>query len=171
MGKIGKDSPTFIQPVSERSDGIKSFFQKQNASPAKPKVKSEASSAPRPLRHEEDEEEKDKTDLKEEAEGIKAEVTAKDEELGLGDDSNAPNPGGGVKAEEATLAEKREDDEKQDTSTTLTKRRREEKGGAGHRTKVLRKDSGEEGNQAVSRIEFERCRPALPAPSLRLCAS
>ncbi|WVF69072.1 hypothetical protein IAT40_003846 [Kwoniella sp. CBS 6097] len=37
VGKIGNNSPTFIQPVSERSDGIKSFFQKQAPSPAKPK--------------------------------------------------------------------------------------------------------------------------------------
>lgn len=37
VGKVGTNSPTFIQPVSQRADGIKSFFQKQvsAASPAK----------------------------------------------------------------------------------------------------------------------------------------
>ena len=39
VGKVGTNSPTFVQPVSERSDGIKSFYQKQSssASPAKAK--------------------------------------------------------------------------------------------------------------------------------------
>jgi hypothetical protein len=31
VGKIGAESPTFIKPVSERSDGIKAMFTKQLA--------------------------------------------------------------------------------------------------------------------------------------------
>jgi hypothetical protein len=43
VGKVSNNSPTFIEPVSERSDGIKSFFQKQT--PAKPKADMKPSSS------------------------------------------------------------------------------------------------------------------------------
>jgi hypothetical protein len=163
VGKVGKESPTFIQPVSERSDGIKSFFNKQ--SPAKTKVKAEpettkSSTSTRPK-------ESVKDEIKEEAkvdpEGIKSEITPKDEEKGLGDDSNAPNPDPSsdiefvnssdskaevkkeVKNESSAKEEKKEEkeeerEEKEDLSTTLTMRKRDEKGGAGQRTKVIRRD-------------------------------
>ncbi|WWD18830.1 hypothetical protein CI109_103285 [Kwoniella shandongensis] len=91
VGKIGTNSPTYIQPVSERADGIKSFFSKQAPSPAKSKkeptpiptksVKSEPISSTHKMKEE----------LKEEAEGIETEIGPGDEEKGLGDDSNAPN--------------------------------------------------------------------------------
>ena len=162
MGKIGKDSPTIIQPVSERSDGIKSFFQKQTTSPAKPKAEPPSSKAA----GESTPEQKVKDDdVKVKPEGIKAEISAKDEEKGLGDDSNAPNPASGsvVKKEEhlspSTTAKLEKDEvaseeDDKDTSTSLTKRKRDEKGGAGHRTKVVRKES-DEGTKAVSHLISE----------------
>ena len=179
VGKIGKDSPTFIQPVSERSDGIKSFFQKQTTSPAKPKPKTNPISHATPSKSggpSSPERKVKGEDTKVKAGGIKSEITPKDEEKGLGDDSNAPNlastpglasgsgsgSGSGVKKEEpsspSTKVPKAEkeivkvgsDDEDKDTSTSLTKRKREEKGGAGQRTKVIRKES-DDGNKAVSR--------------------
>ena len=171
VGKIGKDSPTFIQPVSERSDGIKSFFQKQTTSPAKPIPKStlSPSKAPTPsspkvkIKDETEPEIQDEKsgvkveETKMKAEGIKAEITPQDEEKGLGDDSNAPNPSSESrnKKEEplntskiGKMEDADTDEEDKDTSTSLTKRRREEKGGAGQRTKVIRRD--DEGPKAVS---------------------
>jgi hypothetical protein len=143
VGKVGKESPTFIQPVSERSDGIKSFFNKQTT-PAisKPKagVKDEHPSPPpsNKVKQEiktEDNEVKGKAES--DPEGIKSEITPKDEEPGLGDDSNAPNP---TTIDDTKSDFKPEKEEKEDLSTTLTKRKRDEKGGAGQRTKVVRRD-------------------------------
>lgn len=86
VGKIGTNSPTFIQPVSERTDGIKSFFSKQqSSSPAKSKLLSA------------------KADLMAASKGVDRQVKAHfemglrsdiagDVEENLGDDSNAPNP-------------------------------------------------------------------------------
>ncbi|TXT13263.1 hypothetical protein VHUM_00630 [Vanrija humicola] len=37
VGKIGRSEQSYILPVAERKDGIKSFFAKQQPSPAKPK--------------------------------------------------------------------------------------------------------------------------------------
>ncbi|WVQ96585.1 hypothetical protein IAU59_003690 [Kwoniella sp. CBS 9459] len=115
VGKIGNNSPTFIQPVSERSDGIKSFFQKQAPSPAKPKkevktederrnqvAKEDAVKAEKShVKNEDTESVKREEDvkptvsstetIKEEAEGIETQIEADDNEKGLGDDSNAPN--------------------------------------------------------------------------------
>lgn len=179
VGKVGKESPTFIQPVSERSDGIKSFFNKQ--SPAKPKPAEPLSKAEgKPSGEAKDEEKpevggpakeelespsnaragrsvKEEMEVKADPEGIKSEITPQDEEKGLGDDSSAPNPisdskpkvedeaptRAEAKTEQGTREkeEKEETEEKEDLSTTLTKRKRDEKGGAGQRTKVLRKDS------------------------------
>jgi hypothetical protein len=157
VGKVGKESPTFIQPVSERSDGIKSFFNKQ--SPAKTKIKAEpetikSSPSTRPKESVKDEV-KEEQKVKADPEGIKSEITPKDEEKGLGDDSNAPNPDPSSDIEvvdspdskskakkevKAENVEKKEEEEKEDLSTTLTKRKRDEKGGAGQRTKVIRRD-------------------------------
>jgi hypothetical protein len=105
--------------------------------------------------------------LKVKSEGIKTELSPEDEEEGLGDDSNAPNSTlspsvSRVKKEEqepptSTSSSKKPKNEEsesgpedKDTSTSLTKRKREEKGGAGHRTKVARKES-DEGTKAVNR--------------------
>jgi hypothetical protein len=157
VGKVGKESPTFIQPVSERSDGIKSFFNKQ--SPSKTKIKAEpettkSSTSTRPKESVKDEI-KEESKMKVDPEGIKSEITPKDEEEGLGDDSNAPNPDPSSDIEvvgspdskskakkevKAENAEEKEEEEKEDLSTTLTKRKRDEKGGAGQRTKVIRRD-------------------------------
>ncbi|WVR06676.1 hypothetical protein IAU60_003708 [Kwoniella sp. DSM 27419] len=122
VGKIGNNSPTFIQPVAERSDGIKSFFQKQGNSPAKPKKEVIASHKQSKVQDSKDDVKLGSTPdgikpedvtgaakpkikstvkqetLKEEAEGIKAEIVDGDVEKGLGDDSNAPNDN--AKAEE-----------------------------------------------------------------------
>ncbi|OCF35057.1 hypothetical protein I316_03097 [Kwoniella heveanensis BCC8398] len=112
VGKIGNNSPTFIQPVSERSDGIKSFFQKQTSSPTKPKkeVKQEekTTTEKQKVKTEKAEEENDhsgpvkvkddgkpitpeKKSIKEEAEGIETRLKGNDKEKDIGDDSNAPN--------------------------------------------------------------------------------
>jgi len=165
VGKVGKESPTFIQPVSERSDGIKSFFNKQSPSKTKAKVEPEttkSSTSTRPKESVKDEI-KEEPKVTADPEGIKSEITPKDEEKGLGDDSNAPNPNhssdievvespdskAGVKKEvknedspkeEKKEAKEEEKVEKEDLSTTLTKRKRDEKGGAGQRTKVIRRD-------------------------------
>lgn len=146
VGKIGTNSPTYIQPVSERSDGIKSFFQKQQPSPAKPKaVKSEKVKAEELVLSAEK--------VKEEAEGIKAEIGEGDEEKGLGDDSNAPNPE--VKDEPVV----NEDDAKL-SGVSPSKRKRplpeeeqEERNGkgqekrGGRQTKVIRKASGDDNKE------------------------
>ena len=157
VGKVGKESPTFIQPVSERSDGIKSFFNKQ--SPAKSNAKAElettkSSTSTRP-KESVKEEVKEEAKMKVDPEGIKSEITPKDEEKGLGDDSNAPNPDPSSDIEMVNSPDskvevkkemknetpaKEEEGEKEDLSTTLTKRKRDEKGGAGQRTKVIRRD-------------------------------
>jgi hypothetical protein len=109
---------------------------------------------------------KSESDVKEE--GIKSEITPKDQEAGLGDDSNAPNESSeqkpktdqeakpsesqrDIKSELHRDTDKKEKDgvkEDKDTSTTLTKRRREEKGGAGQRTKVIRRE--DDSDKAVS---------------------
>jgi hypothetical protein len=113
---------------------------------------------------------KSESDVKEE--GIKSEITPKDQEAGLGDDSNAPNESSeqkpnpdqeakpseskrDIKSEPHRETDKKEKDgvkedqeEDKDTSTTLTKRRREEKGGAGQRTKVVRRE--DDSDKAVS---------------------
>jgi hypothetical protein len=166
VGKIGKDSPTFIQPVSERSDGIKSFFNKQTTSPAKPKVNVKAemdtqkgSDLASSRNSSSTKREENDVDIKVKAEGIKSEITTKDEELGLGDDSNAPNLKTEIKEEAEAKGEreveKEEDEEDKDTSTTLTKRKRDEKGGAGHRTKVTRRDE-DDSKKDVSVLPYKR---------------
>jgi len=166
VGKVGKESPTFIQPVSERSDGIKSFFNKQSPAKAKPEIdpglqpKAEPKADPAQSEKVKEEPEpemageaKDEPEstkpssssskinpVKDDPEGIESKITPKDEEKGLGDDSNAPNPVSDSKP--SVFDTKVEDiEEKEDLSTTLTKRKRDEKGGAGQRTKVIRRDS------------------------------
>ena len=122
VGKVGTNSPTFIQPVSERADGIKSFFQKQTGtSPAKksiiPKseIKDDKAGTTRGVKRERSAD--TKSDIKEEGQDrkrrrssssiiegtregeeeeiktvIKDEEGKEDPEPGLGVDSNAPAP-------------------------------------------------------------------------------
>jgi len=169
VGKVGKESPTFIQPVSERSDGIKSFFNKQSPAKAKseidPGLQPKAEPKADPTQSEKVKEEPEpksidkakepestkssssssKTNpVKDDPEGIESKITPKDQEKGLGDDSNAPNPVSDTKPSISDTKVQDEGDgieEKEDLSTTLTKRKRDEKGGAGQRTKVIRRDS------------------------------
>ncbi|KAK8864145.1 hypothetical protein IAR55_001391 [Kwoniella newhampshirensis] len=108
VGKIGTNSPTYIQPVSERADGIKSFFSKQAPSPVKSKV--EASK--KPIKAESALTSQPKRDLKEEAEVLETQIGAGDEEKGLGDDSNAPN----VKSEQVNVDEAISNIKPEDTS-------------------------------------------------------
>lgn len=148
VGKIGNNSPTFIQPVSERSDGIKSFFQKQQPSPAK---KGEKMPSPEKVAHQDDEEKPTKAEIKEEAEGIKAEVADGDQEKGLGDDSNAPNPEASAEEkpsikEEAGAKRKRGKDA--ELEDEVQEKKPEKRGG--HQTRVIRRTSSDDGNKAVS---------------------
>jgi hypothetical protein len=156
VGKVGKESPTFIQPVSERSDGIKSFFNKQNTpAKSKPGVKAEPSSPTREQKPKAEPNPNVKAEVKVEAksdpEGIKSEITPKDEEPGLGDDSNAPNS---TTVDDTKSDFKPEKEEKEDLSTTLTKRKRDEKGGAGQRTKVVRRDEDDSNKEVRYSFEF-----------------
>lgn len=79
VGKVGTNSPTYIEPVSERKDGIAAFFKHQEniKSPAKKSKKEVVPSA------------KASKDVKDEH--VKE---PKDDDVaqieGLGDDSNAP---------------------------------------------------------------------------------
>ena len=125
VGKIGTQSPTYIQPVSERADGIKSFFSKQ--SPAKVQKEKPQSSRPADVK----DEKPDQGTVK--AKGGEEE-SMKNEDLG--DDSNAPNPDSGKAVKEETK--------------TPTKRAREEVKQAGRQTKVTRKSSDGEGKPGVS---------------------
>lgn len=153
VGKIGTNSPTYIQPVAERSDGIKSFFQKQHPSPAKPKT-SQQKSPTKQVKTEARPEESMKDDLK-------SEITPDDEEKGLGDDSNAPNPATkdekpsvrketedsedivkledlGVTKEEASIPSKRKREEHEEQEEEKGEKKKPEKH-AGRQTKVIRK--------------------------------
>lgn len=80
VGKVGTNSPSFILPVAERSDGIKAFFTK--ASPAKAPAEKAKETKPKRVPA---------------AKGpLEAEQNAKQETLDeMGDDSNAPNPSPG----------------------------------------------------------------------------
>ncbi|ORY24591.1 hypothetical protein BCR39DRAFT_507438 [Naematelia encephala] len=141
VGKIGNNSPTFIEPVAERSDGIKSFFAKQSPKKAVkaevkvPFAKHDPISA--------------KEGIEQEATGIIAEVGDGDEEVGLGDDSNAPNPS--AKEEEKPSIKTDKQDEKKpgrlnDIPNSAKGKRKaadealaeeaEKKERAGHRTKI-----------------------------------
>ncbi|WWC96412.1 hypothetical protein V866_003280 [Kwoniella sp. B9012] len=152
VGKIGNNSPTFIQPVSERKDGIKSFFSKQQSSPVKPK-KEESNKSPIKVKIE------DEKKVKEKAEGIESEITPKDEEKGLGDDSNAPNQDrahtnqdlpaddkGSVKVEQAGQHRKRERSDDEDEDEDVKEVEPPRRGTGGHQTKVIRKNV-DEGNK------------------------
>jgi len=136
--------------VSERSDGIKSFFHKQQASPAKGV---DHSASPRtPVK---ETEKPTKAEIKEEAEGIDTEVTAHDGEKGLGDDSNAPDPEAteeekpsieaeaGSKRKRGRPAEVVADEEEQE--------KKQEKRG-GHQTKVIRRTPSDDTNKAVGSL-------------------
>jgi hypothetical protein len=166
VGKIGTNSPTYIQPVSERADGIKSFFQKQQPSPAKAKPSVKDGTVKKEKIEEEDEEEikaevnpvkgeglqaeERKSEI---GDGIKSELPDGDEEKGLGDDSNAPNPEPnpdikpslkseiGVKDVPVVGKRKRiEEDVVEDGKP-------ERKGG--QQTRVIRRALSEEGNKEV----------------------
>lgn len=176
MGKIGTNSPTYIQPVSERSDGIKSFFQKQQPSPAKSKsgsvtrVKSEVK---------EEAEQKPKTEEGEKP--IKTEIEGKEEE-NLGDDSNAPNPLP-VKEETKETEMTKEDIRAAPDSTPKRKRQEVETEGnndekaiatrqtrGGHQTKVIRhnSDDAKTDQPAITRFfqsPSKRTEQKPPAPS------
>jgi hypothetical protein len=156
VGKIGTNSPTFIEPVSERSDGIKSFFTKQSPAKKGPaQTPAKAESKP-------DTGSKAKSRAKE----LKSEIVDGDEEQDLGDDSNAPNP---VKSEDEKPSLKREASEEISTPSKRNRKSapKEEpievlddedakkpssKRKGGHQTKVVRKTE-DEGNEAVSLLE------------------
>ncbi|WVW85099.1 hypothetical protein I302_107136 [Kwoniella bestiolae CBS 10118] len=169
VGKIGNNSPTFIQPVSERKDGIKSFFSKQQSSPVKPKKEEGSHPSPKQVKTEQ---------VKEEAEGIKSEITPKDEEKGLGDDSNAPNKGDST-ADQIGQQNEEEDKEvvKAGKEQETGKRKRSEgedngdeeiqeidkpkRGTGGHQTKVVRKtvDEGDKEQPAITNFFKSPSRP------------
>ncbi|WWC71123.1 uncharacterized protein I206_105076 [Kwoniella pini CBS 10737] len=162
VGKIGNNSPTFIQPVSERKDGIKSFFSKQQQS-SPGKVKKEETSPISTKKQQPSQEDESslirdvkKEDMKEEAEGIKSKISQKDEEKGLGDDSNAPNPieseikpevndNIGKRKREDGEEKSQEDDEAEEKPTL-------KRGTGGHQTKVIRKnvDEGDKEQPAIT---------------------
>jgi hypothetical protein len=80
VGKVGTNSPSFILPVAERSDGIKAFFTKASPAKAAP-AKSEAIEKTKP-----------KSPASSKA-TVKSDPDPKQETIEeLGDDSNAPNP-------------------------------------------------------------------------------
>lgn len=134
VGKIGKSDPSYILPVAERKDGIKSFFMKQ--SPAKPKA--------------------NKADVKEEANPDVSEAKpavkpdAKFEVPGDGDKPSAKqdmsadnaNPEGTAVKEEDDKPKPDEEEAEPPTSQTSTgggKRKREDEPRRGGRqTKILR---------------------------------
>jgi len=78
VGKVGTNSPTYIEPVSERKDGIASFFKKQEEKIQKGPSTTKAESTATPIK----------------SEPVHSPVKVKKEEekvvAGLGDDSNAP---------------------------------------------------------------------------------
>ena len=145
VGKIGNNSPTFIQPVSERTDGIKSFFQKQQPSPNK---KVEGAMSPK---HRQGKDEK--PSIIGVAEGIETKIEDDDDEKGLGDDSNAPNPT--AKAEEKTSIEEEVGDKRKlgeeaiGDEEELEQTKPEKRGG--HQIKVIRRTASDDSNKAVSR--------------------
>ena len=148
VGKIGTNSPTYIQPVSERADGIKSFFQKQTSSPAKGK----AEKAPKADKSSnEDTKSEFKGEgrsgpVKTESDETKPKVESK-LEPDVGDDSNAPNASDDrdeVKAESSKpgkrkrgLESQAEEDDKAKAEDTTAQRK------GGHQTKVTRRASPE----------------------------
>lgn len=157
VGKIGTNSPTYIQPVAERSDGIKSFFQKQQPSPAKAKTEKRAAVKVEP-----------KKEDKDEKATIETEIEGKDEK-DLGDDSNAPNPSPEEKA--GTVKEEPDSSIPAKGKSTSTPKRRREDGDndeedgkeavqdvkkGGKRTKVIRHNS-DEGSKDVSCALCEMC--------------
>ena len=161
VGKIGNNSPTFIEPVAERSDGIKSFFNKQQPSPAK-KVE-EPLSPPRSVKEEESHTRPHKAEMKSEAEGIDTKVTEQDEEKGLGDDSNAPNPGAteeekpSIKGEASGKRKRGPADVDVSNKEQEEEEMKPEKRG-GHQTKVVRRTPSDDTNKAVSCLGREASR-------------
>ena len=167
VGKIGTNSPTYIQPVSERSDGIKSFFQKQAPSPAKAKGNtgmsnfSQADKATKKVKKEERRATKDEPDIREVVEEIKTEVKDGDEKIevkGAGDDSNAPNPSASadekpeMKQEKSTPSKRKRSDALEDEHDEgATKAKSAEKRG-GHQTKIIRRSDSDDTNKAVSSL-------------------
>ena len=166
VGKIGNNSPTFIQPVSERSDGIKSFFQKQQASPAKPMPTSKAGKSSTPTKPQEKPAFNKKEEIKAEVDGIESKIEEGDEEKGLGDDSNAPNSsvtveekpalrdedGAAMKSEEKPRVEGKRKRDQQDGGAEQDaeeEAKSERKGG--HQTRVIRRTTSDDSKKAVSR--------------------
>jgi hypothetical protein len=88
VGKVGTNSPSFILPVAERSDGIKAFFSK--ASPAKSKGAHPSAKPIDPTASDQGRDVKADESVKSEA-NPEADLKPEDSER-LGDDSNAPNP-------------------------------------------------------------------------------
>jgi len=165
VGKIGTQSPTYIQPVAERSDGIKSFFQKQKPSPAKPKssstgpgTKEAATSQSKIIKTEVKSEERSESEIKQEARGIKAEVDEGDVEEGMGDDSNAPNPGAATEAkpelkEETASPSKRKREAGTDEEETEKDKDKPAVKKGGHQTKVIRRAEPEKTDVSDKSVE------------------
>ena len=151
VGKIGKNSPTFIQPVSERSDGIKSFFQKQQPSPAKKADKSSSPTKPEPDAEPDDNEDISIAgDKKEKVEDLD---TKGDKEKGLGDDSNAPNPEPIADVKPSGRSDrnaKRKREVGEDEGEAESKAENNPERRAGHQTKVIRRVPSDDTNKAVS---------------------
>lgn len=91
VGKVGTNSSTYVEPVSERKDGIASFFKRQEEkglgttsnTTAKPKAASSTAVKPKVETPPVKKEEPVHSPVKTESKGVKGVE-------GLGDDSNAP---------------------------------------------------------------------------------
>ena len=167
VGKIGTNSPTYIQPVSERSDGIKSFFQKQAPSPAKTKGNgdksnfSQADKGVKAVKKESAHEPKHALETRKAVEEIKAEVDDGDvkvEVKGAGDDSNAPNPSATpdekpeLKQDGGTPSKRKRSDAPDDGLEDSTDKAKGAEKRGGRQTKVIRRSDSEDANKAVSHL-------------------
>jgi len=79
-------------------------------------------------------------------------VTAQDDEKGLGDDSNAPNPDATAEEKPSTRDEiggkRKQDDVAVEAEEDDEEKKPEKRGG--HQTKVVRRTASDDGNKAVS---------------------
>ncbi|WOO78038.1 Embryonic stem cell-specific 5-hydroxymethylcytosine-binding protein [Vanrija pseudolonga] len=157
VGKIGRSEQSYILPVAERKDGIKSFFAKQQPSPAKPKgagsggftqafkedkkpvIKEEAVPAVK------EETKPDVTETKPAAADVKAGTEPKaepvdDDDIVLLDTA----PSQSVKSESSKPAssQRSSQDSKPEPATPGKRKRGDERGG--HQTKIIRQTPKEE---------------------------
>ena len=97
--------------------------------------------------------------MKKEEGELSTTIVEGDTEVGLGDDSNAPNPE--VQAEERVKAEERstpgkrkraKEEEKPDLDEEEGKKAKPKR--AGHQTEVVRRKDADEGSKSVSRPSF-----------------